>query len=400
MSDSGPFFSRLLSDVFSVGKAARDVVARRIPGDDPHTITLFRGFGADGRVLVHGRALEDEGIGRADVAHSRWRNLMAMLRRIESDPLPHAVVRVRVGSTSVELTADDEGFFHRWVDASDAERVDDEWVRIHADLITPLVRGLPVSVTGGALDPRQRPEILVISDVDDTVLQSNVTSFLVAVRTMLLENARTRLPFPGIAAFYQALRSGATGDRRNPIFYVSSSPWNLYDVISEFLEAQGIPIGPLLLRDVDLGLDALSSSRHHVHKREMVRSILTTYPGVPAILIGDSGQHDPEIYRDVVSEFPGRIHAVYIRNVTRHPERSAAIQALAEEVLAAGSSLVLADDTLAAARHAAEQGWIAREALAGIGEEKRADEGVTEEKKSVPGTRDEGDEPGKTVVVE
>jgi phosphatidate phosphatase APP1 len=304
-------------------------------------------------------------------------------------------VRVRIGSATHEFRATDEGFFVGWMDARSPERLDEDWVRVGAELVAP--GSPPLLATGRVLMPTATPEFLVISDVDDTVLQSNATSFLLAVRTMLFENARTRLPFPGVAAFYQALRRGASTNARNPTFYVSSSPWNLYDVIVEFLAIQGIPSGPLMLRDVDFGLDVLSSRLHHTHKREMIRRVLATYDA-PAILIGDSGQQDPEIYRDIVRDYPDRIRAIYIRNVSMNEERSRAIRALADEVVTSGSSLVLADDTLAAARHAVEHGFIAAESLAAIAEEKRADEGRTAEKKDAPGARGGSETP--TVVIE
>ncbi|HEY8195978.1 MAG TPA: phosphatase domain-containing protein, partial [Gemmatimonadales bacterium] len=212
----------------------------------------------------------------------------------------------------------------------------------------------------------------VISDMDDTVLQSHVTDFIRAARMVLLENARTRLPFPGVAAFYRALQEGGTGGAGNPIFYVSSSPWNLYDVIEEFLEAQQIPAGPLLLRDWDLGPSVFGNA---AYKAGVIREILTTYPSLPFILVGDSGEEDPEIYADIVATHPGRILAMYIRNVRQDPEGSPVIRELAERVSRAGSALVLADDTLAAARHAAAHGWIRDATLSEIGEEKRADEG-------------------------
>jgi len=67
-------------------------------------------------------------------------------------------------------------------------------------------------------------------------------------------------------------------------------------------------------------------------------------------------------------------------------------------VLAAGSTLILADDTFAAASHAAEQGWIHKDSLESVHEEKRADEGVSGEKADVPGVPEEPKAP--TVVVE
>jgi phosphatidate phosphatase APP1 len=244
------------------------------------------------------------------------------------------------------------------------------------------------------LVPSLSARLAVISDMDDTVLQSEITSFVRAARLMLLENSRTRLPFPGVAAFYRALERGTSRSESNPIFYVSSSPWNLYDVIADFLDAQEIPVGPMLLRDWDIGRDMM---RTREYKLSQIREIMATYPGLPFILVGDSGQEDPEIYGELVIEFPGRIHAIYIRNVSPHPERSASIRALADRVTAAGSTLLLADDTLTAARHAAAHGWINEDALAEIGVEKRADEGKSGAKVETPGVEPKA---APTIVVD
>jgi phosphatidate phosphatase APP1 len=206
----------------------------------------------------------------------------------------------------------------------------------------------------------------------------------------MLGNARTRLPFPGVAGFYQALRDGISGDEKNPIFYVSSSPWNIYDVISEFMDIQKIPKGPLVLRDWDIGLSALSSSHHGEHKGAAIRNLFELYPAMPFILIGDTSQQDPEIYRRIVGEFPDRVRAIYIRDVNRTAERKASVQKLASEVREAGSTLVLTEDTLGAAHHAAERGWIHADSLPLVHEEKRADEGADDSKAPAP----EGGKPG------
>ena len=97
---------------------------------------------------------------------------------------------------------------------------------------------------------------------------------------------------------------------------------------------------------------------HSDHKLGAIRQILDYYPDLPFILIGDSGQEDPEIYRDIVHDYGGRIRAIYIRNVTTDPARARAIGELAEEVRGAGSDLLLSEDTLAAVRHAADRGWV------------------------------------------
>ncbi|HWN18472.1 MAG TPA: phosphatase domain-containing protein [Gemmatimonadales bacterium] len=341
----------------------------RLVDHDPYHIVGYRGYATDHRVLLLGRVLQNEGQSEPEPSHSKLRNLVAMLKRLESDPLPFAQVRARLPGGDRELIADDEGFIRYWV-ALDAPPPSG-WGSIPLELHDPAGG---VSSAGRALylTPPASAAFGIISDMDDTVLQSHVTDFIRAARMVLLENARTRLPFPGVAAFYRALQEGGTGGAGNPIFYVSSSPWNLYDVVEEFLEAQQIPAGPLLLRDWDLGLSVL---RNAAYKTGVIREILTAYPSLPFILVGDSGQEDPEIYADIVATHPGRILAAYIRSVRQDPERSPAIRDLAERVSRGGSTLVLADDTLAVARHAAAHGWIRDSMLSEIGEEKRADEG-------------------------
>jgi phosphatidate phosphatase APP1 len=370
-------------------------------GDDdrPYEIMPYRGYGNRSRLLVHGRVIESRNIAAASDADSLWRNLVNTYKRIDSDPLPRARVQVRLGDHDREVDADDEGFFREWLDLDTPLDGDDQWREADVRLRAPGRDGeheveskAPIRVTTGS------ETFGVISDLDDTVIQSRITSFLQAVRTVMLGNARTRLPFPGVAAFYQALERGGDGKRRNPIFYVSSSPWNIHDVIADFMDIQRIPAGPIHLRDWDIDLDALTSNRLKRHKEPIIREILELFPSLPFILIGDDSQKDPEIYRSIIDQYPGRILAIYIRNVRAQPERSASVQALAKEVLAAGSTLILADDTFAAAKHASEQGWIEVSALDAVHEEKRADEGKTGEKADVPGVPEDPKAP--TVVVE
>jgi phosphatidate phosphatase APP1 len=358
--------------------------AHRFLDRDPWMLAGYRSFGSAQRVLVRGRAMENEGITAATDTDSLWRNLVNSYRRIEADPLPNALVRATVGGATVEVTADDEGFFSQWIDLPAPVSARDGWVPVTLELVAPALPGVKVESEAQVLLAPPSARFITISDMDDTVLQSHVTSLVQAFRTVLLGNARTRLPFPGVAAFYRALHAGVSGAEQNPIFYVSSSPWNLYDLLVDFLEHQGIPAGPLTLRDWDLDRSALGSGRLHRYKDVAIREIMGAYPELPVILVGDSSQQDPEIYRDVVREFPERVLAIYIRDVKRTEERRSAIASLVAEVQAQKSVLVLADDTVAAARHAAEQGFIHRDSLAEISGEKRMDEATTPGKVGKP----------------
>ncbi|MGH7461212.1 MAG: phosphatase domain-containing protein, partial [Longimicrobiales bacterium] len=148
-------------------------------------------------------------------------------------------------------------------------------------------------------------------------------------------------------------------------------PWNLYDLLDEFLSVRGIPAGPLILRDWGLGVNP---ARNAPHKLDAIAHVLDTFPTLPFILIGDSGQQDPEIYRDVIRRYPNRIRAAYIRNVTAQSERSLAIKQLIQEVGTAGSTMVLTDDTLAAAHHALQHGWVAEGVIRAIQDDESAED--------------------------
>jgi phosphatidate phosphatase APP1 len=322
---------------------------------------------------VLARAHAQGALAPADAAHSPWRNLRSTLARLAHDPLPAARVRVTLGGRAHDLTADDEGFVSAWLPLA-APLAPGAWHEATFTLAAA-PRNAAEPATARVLAPAAGAAFGVVSDLDDTVLQSDVTRFVQAARLVLFENARTRLPFPGVAAFYRALAAGPAGGayadgRGNPVFYVSSSPWNLYDVIADFLEARGVPAGPVLLRDWDFSREL---ARTAPFKLARLRELFDAFPGLPFVLVGDSAQADPEVYTEVARQYPGRVPAVYIRDVTRRPERAAAIAALAATLAAAGTPLVLADDTLAAARDAAARGLIHPGAVAAVAAEVGAD---------------------------
>jgi phosphatidate phosphatase APP1 len=148
-----------------------------------------------------------------------------------------------------------------------------------------------------------------------------------------------RLPFEGVAALYRALQQGSDGRRHNPIFYLSGGPWNLYDIYHDFLEFQGIPAGPLLLADFGFEFDKLIHPPHEKHKGESIDEIFATYPELRFVLIGDSGEHDPEIYVDAAERYPGRVIVIYIRNAGGRSRRN--VEELTARARAAGAGFVM-----------------------------------------------------------
>jgi phosphatidate phosphatase APP1 len=163
------------------------------------------------------------------------------------------------------------------------------------------------------------------------------------------------LPFPGVAAFYQALERGGDGARRNPIFYVSSSPWNLYELLHDYLEINGIPWGPMLLQDWGIDDKTLILASHREHKLAQIQTLLDYYPSLPFVLVGDSGQHDPEIYLEVIRAHPGRVKVAFIRDVTAEV-RDKAVAQIASDAQSHGVEMIYVKDSQEALTHAQRLG--------------------------------------------
>ena len=81
------------------------------------------------------------------------------------------------------------------------------------------------------------------------------------------------------------------------------------------MNIHNLPQGPLMLRDIGLSRDHIFAGSHTEHKLVQIERIFDIIRDIPFILIDDSGQHDAEIYLQVIRDFPGRVKMVYIRDV-------------------------------------------------------------------------------------
>ncbi len=321
-------------------------------------ILPFKGYGSDSIYTVKGRVVEHKPIRPISETDAFWKNLWNMYMRLTRMPIPGTKVACSIGGRRVETRTDEQGFFE-FRFAPKEPPTGRYWQYGFLELRSSRFLDKGRRFSAQVLVPPMNARHAVISDIDDTVVPTQATNFFRMMQSLFLKNARTRLPFPGVAAFYRALHEGREGEPLNPILYVSRGPWNLYDVLSDFFNLHGIPIGPVIyLRDWGFSREGLKPASVRGHKFQLISNMLEAYRRLPFILIGDSGQKDPEIYTEVVRTHPGRIKCVYIRRVDGSILRDRAIARLAEQIEADGSMLVLEEDTMEMARHAAEQGWI------------------------------------------
>jgi phosphatidate phosphatase APP1 len=344
----------------------------------------YRGYGSRDEVFVMGRVFRQPARPSDAAAGSVGRDAVDLGRRILRRGAGGVVLAAQFGGARHRVTTDRDGYFRVHLKGIRLPPPDSDghhsghhsdWHHMDLELVDPEPAPDPVVAHAEVFVPPSSARFIVISDIDDTVMYTGVANKIRMMVNLFGRDARSRVAFPGVAAFYRALHAGGAGSERNPMLYVSRGPWSIYEVLDAFFRLHDIPVGPILfLREWGLTIQRPLPRRAKEHKGKLIREMLSLYDDLPFVLIGDSGQHDPELYRDIVREHPGRVLAVYIRNIKAKPARRREIEALAEDVVVAGSALLLAADTLAMAEHAASHGLIAPHALAAVADERRREE--------------------------
>jgi phosphatidate phosphatase APP1 len=347
---------------------------KRMNSDDPLQVVTYRTYGTENKLRVKGRVLKDKGIVKPTDKDTILKNLISMYKRFTTDEVPNARLKVSFQNRDHFAVTNDEGYFTLEINAHEPFNLQSSWFEIDVELVdAPYAFTENIKSTAKVLTPPPDSEYGIISDIDDTIVKTSATDLFAMARITFLNNALSRLPFAGVAQFYKALQLGRNGKRNNPLFYVSSSPWNLYDLLIDFLDLNDIPQGPLLLRDYGLD-DEPEDDNHSSHKIKEITNILSEFPQLKFVLIGDSGQEDATIYSEIVGLFPDRILAIYIRDV-QLPERERVAINVANGLHKHKVEMVIVDNTVEAAQHASRIGLINRESIREIQKDKSRDKG-------------------------
>lgn len=324
-------------------------LARRA-GEPPRNLRIvgYMGHGSGMGAVVRGRVMDNPEPPAPVEGESAGAALRRTIARFNTLELPDVPLYVRVAGVETPTVTDDDGYFHARLDTSLAQHTQG-WVDGEVGLRAPYRnvsnRSAPLSVRV----PGTVARFGVISDIDDTILDTATQRPFTMVRNTFTGSAVTRVPMVGTPEWYRGLAVGGL----NPVYYVSSSPWNLYGMLVGFIQHRGLPLGPLLLRDL-LGTE--KSRTHRSHKNALIDEILEMNPGLAFVLIGDSGQEDPEVYTDVLDRHPNQVRAIYIRRMDRRRQdrSSVAIETSPDGVC----PFVYATDTVAMAQHSAEIGLV------------------------------------------
>ena len=270
-------------------------------------IVIYNGFGTTARAYLSGRVLEDKAYGKAKKKESWYRKMRRNISALESDEIPNVTLEIKVLGKKYVAKSDDEGVFRLGIKGP---------LKPGDHPITARLKGKRPFRTepGRLLVWPKKPGVVVISDIDDTVLDTKVTSKLKMIKGVLLKNAQDLNTFKGAPSLFRVWAG-----RRYPVVFVSGSPINLYSRLQHFLSLTRFPAAPLMLKE--LGKDKLTEQKGY--KLRQIKKVMDLLPGYQMILVGDSGEKDPEVYAEVKRRYPKRVKVVAIHRVTGESSRAA-----------------------------------------------------------------------------
>lgn len=315
------------------------VLAAPAAGADVPALLLPPSLGRPDRVWIAGRVLEERH-GTAGPAAVRNARVLAG-SNLEGAPV-HASLLGRAG----HAVSGHDGEFEIEIPAAPGEP-------FPAGALRAAVTVPGASAEASVLVVPPETPFIVVSDFDDTVAVTGVTSTGQLLATTFLEDAETQPAVPGMAALYRCLLAARPGGAAPALAIVSGSPVQLAPRIARFLERNGFPPAALYLRN--LGPGTLSG-----YKQPVLARLARRLPP-PFVLVGDSGEKDPEVYAEFAAAHPGRVLAAFIRQATPEPgppSRFAGARLFAEpgEVAREAAGRGLADPACVAAAFGAGGG--------------------------------------------
>ena len=287
------------------GEAALDRIRPRTAPRAP-VLDTYRGYGVPGGLVLRARVLASLRRTTPDPGQSRWQNLKEMAALFLTREV--AGVRVVARESGASGTSDEEGYVTIRADGTFAPG----WHQVALE-----IEGVADSrAAARAMVPSGQARLGIVSDIDDTMMQTGAYSLARNLWTTFTGSARTRRIFPDAIVLMDHLANHG----RNPVYYVSSSPWNLHSFLEQVFDRAGLVAGPMFLRDLGIAEDQFVTRGHGNHKGRAIDTILAANPGLDFVLIGDTGQKDAQIYLEAAHRHAGRIRAVILREPGPGPD--------------------------------------------------------------------------------
>ncbi|MEQ1880011.1 MAG: phosphatase domain-containing protein [Burkholderiales bacterium] len=279
--------------------------------EDELALQLYPAVGDTRGFTIEGRVIERRELRDTSVGDRWWTNLWRNLRQLINDEEAGAAVTVRIGQENWTAKTDAEGYFKIDVET----RLAGGWQAVAAS-----ATNVATQASGSLLIVPAENKIGIISDLDDTLLISEVNDKSDLLSNTFMKNALQRAAVPGAAQFLARSLAGNLHPDTAAMIYLSASPRQLSTPIENFLAHNGFPRGVLITKKVTNDATSDPITDQVAYKTAKLESIFARLPHVKFILLGDDGEKDPEIFHAIRARYPNRVRSIWIRHV--HPDPS------------------------------------------------------------------------------
>ncbi len=244
---------------------------------------------------MHGRVLSR----RQAEAVSKEPGLLRNMRAMASHFVTREVGDVEVEVAGIKTRSGEEGYFKVCVPVPHKQTA----------YLTVTLPAHGYECQAPIVIPDPDAQFGIISDIDDTIMQTGAFNLACNLWTTLTGSVESRKIFPDTVALIRTRQAS-----KNPVFFVSSSPWNLHSFLSAVFQRNDVPFGPKFLRDLGISKTQFIKSSHGSHKGDAIDTIISANPGLRFVLIGDTGQHDGQVYLEAIERHKTVIAEVCLRH--------------------------------------------------------------------------------------
>jgi phosphatidate phosphatase APP1 len=317
-------------------------------------LKLYRGYVNDQELNVYGHLFKSWAPDKYRIDRRGLKHAVAIIHMFRISPLKNREITLKFKNIEVTTKTLDDGYFRFSIPFS--EELTSGW---HPYEVSCNIKKIGMIEKGEILKPHPS-KYGIISDIDDTFLISHSNSVFKKLYVMLSKNVNKRKIFDDVVEHYHELsRSGQDSEEAsNSFFYVSSSEWNLYEFINEFAKIHKLPKAVIKLKKIKTGIsDFLFTGRgSHDHKFEKIKDIISFYPRISYVLLGDDSQKDPNIYERICKIFPKSLKAVYIRQTGS--KKKQAVEKIVKNIESMGVSVCYFKHSHKAIKHSRREGII------------------------------------------
>ena len=281
-------------------------------------ISIYRGYMNDKELLISGHVFKSWAPSQYSIEKRYFKHAFSILKMFTIKPMSNQEVTLQFQEISVTTKTLKDGYFNFRIPFTST--LEAGW---HSCNVICKHGDFHMISTGEILKP-YLGKYGIISDIDDTFLISHSANIFKKLYVMLTQNIDGRKVFDEVPKHYQALSRAGQKNKHsfNSFFYVSSSEWNLYPFIVAIANKYKLPKAVIKLKKIKTGLGdfLFTGGGNHDHKFEKIKAIISFYPELHYVLLGDDSQKDPYLYERICKIFPENIKAVYIRQTDKKPK--------------------------------------------------------------------------------